>query len=198
MKGTLEGSLMTQATPAPASPLRKYRGLIIAAVVLLLPSAVIGYWLLTLEEDVSLLKRSDYEAAVRKWDDSGIMSYDLDLAFSGGDQIRYIHLEVRDGQVTECLQNGQSPSNKANWDDWTINKQFAMIGDDLNKAERPGGFAVRSNVTITLHADFDPEYGFPRSYWRKARGNTPLQSKWRVVEFKRMPDGGTNQKAAAQ
>jgi hypothetical protein len=188
---------MTQTTTLPAKPKSKRTGWIIAAIVVLVPLIAIGYTAVTMEEDVSLLKRSTYETAVRKWEDSGIMSYNLDLAFSGGDQVRQIHLEVRDGQVTECLEDGHAPSNKANWDDWTINNQFAIIGVDLNKSEQPKGFAVRDTVMITLHANFDPQYGFPRTYHRKARGPTPLQSKWRVVDFQVVDDkataGGANQ-----
>ena len=61
-----------------------------------------------------------------------------------------------------------------------------MIGTDLDKSESPNGFAVRSNVMITLHANFDPEYGYPQSYYRKASGRTPLQSKWTVQKFRRV------------
>ncbi len=174
---------MTQTSTLSSKPKSKRAGWIIAAIVLFVPLIAIGYSALTMEEDVSRLKRATYEAAMHKWDESGIMSYNLDLAFSGGDQVRQIHLEVRDGQATECLENGHAPSQRGTWDDWTINNQFAMIGDDLNKSERPGGFAVRGNVMITLHANFDPKYGFPRTYHRKARGNTPLQSKWQVQDF---------------
>jgi hypothetical protein len=181
---------MAQTSTLPVKPKNKRAGWIVAAVVVFVPLIAIGYRALTMEEDVTRLKRSSYEAAMRKWDDSGIMSYNLHLAFSGGDQVRQIHLKVRDGEVTECLEDGHEPSQRGAWDDWTINNQFAMIGDDLNKSELPGGFAVRSNVTITLHANFDPQYGFPRTYHRKARGNTPLQAKWQVVDFQ-VVDGKT-------
>jgi hypothetical protein len=174
---------MAHAENTTAKPRSKYTGWIIAAVVVLVPLAVISAKLTSVEKDVTLLKRSTYDEAERKWNESGITSYNLDLAFSGGDQVRQIHLEVRDNQVTECLEDGHHPSQKNAWDDWTIDNQFAMIGVDLDKSERPGGFAVRDTVMITLHAEFDPKYGIPRMYHRKARGNTPLQSKWRVVDF---------------
>jgi hypothetical protein len=174
---------MAQAETVTAKPRSKYTAWIIAAVVVIVPLAVIGARLVSIEEDVTLLKRTTYEKAKSKWNESGITSYNLDLAFSGGDQVRQIHLEVRDNQVTECLEDGHHPSQKGAWDDWTIDNQFAIIGIDLDKSERPGGFAVRDTVMITLHADFDPKYGIPRTYHRKARGNTPLQSKWRVVDF---------------
>ncbi len=183
---------MTQTSTLPSKSKNRRVGWIIAAIVVFVPLIAVGYSILTMEEDVSRLKRPAYEAAMRKWEDSGIMNYNLDLAFSGGDQVRQIHLEVRDGQATQCLENGHAPTQRGTWDDWTINNQFAMIGDDLNKAERPEGFAVRGNVTITLHANFDPKYGFPRTYHRKARGNTPLQSKWQVQDFQIVDDKATS------
>lgn len=174
---------MAQADTMTAKPRPKYTGWVIAAIVVIVPLVVVGYRLMSIEEDVTLLKRETFEEARRKWNGSGIASYNLDLAFSGGDQVRDIHLEVRDGQVTECLENGRHPGQRGAWDDWTIDNQFAIIGVDLDKSERPGGFAVRDNVMITLHGVFDPKYGIPREYHRRARGNTPLQSRWRVVKF---------------
>ena len=165
----------------------RHIGWIVAAATILIPVGAIAIWSLTVEEDASLLKRPVFEAAWDKWIDAGIRSYDLDLAFSGGDQKREIHLEVRDGEVTECLFNGRRPSQKGAWDDWTIDNLFKLIGSDLDKAEGPG-FNVQSNVMITLHADFDPTYGYPLLYHRKARGRTPLQSKWTVLKFEPIAD----------
>jgi|GEM_PF-3704616 len=185
---------MADATESGKAKPRQVRhvGWVVAAATVLIPLGAIALWALTTEEDASLLKRPAFEAARDKWIDAGIRSYDLDLAFSGGDQKREIHLEVRNGEVAECLENGRQPSQKGAWDDWTIDNQFKLIASDLDKAEGPG-FNVQSNVMITLHADFEPTYGYPLLYHRKARGRTPLQSKWTVVKFEPIAspaDGG--------
>jgi hypothetical protein len=185
---------MTETMTIAAKPQRKYTRWIIVAAVVVIPLIVVGHRLLTIEEDVTLLTRKKYKEAMQKWESSGISSYNLDLAFSGGDQGREIHLEVRDGAVTECLENGRRPSQRSAWDDWTIDNQFTIIGVDLDKSEVPGGFAVRDTVMITLHADFDSKYGFPRVYHRKARGNTPLQSIWRVLDFEPIEKDGQTTK----
>ena len=152
------------------------------AVVFLVPMLAIGIWAVTHKPDVTLLKRDAFEAAVKKWESSGVSSYDMDVTFAGGDQHKDIHVEVRQGNVTKYVENGHSESR----DRWTVPHQFAMISDDLETAESPEGFRKRTlpNVTVTLHATFDPQYGYPQVYQRKARGKTPLVSNWVVSNFR--------------
>ena len=91
------------------------------------------------------------------------------MRFAGGDLQRIVHIEVRDGAVAKCLENERPPSQKNYWDDWTIANQFALIGSDLDKSDDPAnGFRVKDNVVITLFAEFDPQYGYPVAYNRKA------------------------------
>ena len=94
--------------------LPKHMGWIVAAVVLLVPITALTIWAIThKKEEVAVLKQPDFAAAQAKWDASGISSYNLDLVFSGASQPKSIHVEVRDGQVTECLENGRSQDNEA-------------------------------------------------------------------------------------
>jgi hypothetical protein len=176
---------MQRATTQPARPMQRYAGLIVAAVVFLVPLGALSIWsIFHRKEDGTLLKRSDYQAAKAKWDESRIDSYDLDLVFSGASRPKNIHLEVRDGRVTECLENGRRPRQQNVWDNWTIDNQFTMIQEDLDKAAIPNGFKVQDNVVITLHGEFDAKYGFPLHYLRKvARGRSPLHSQWRLARF---------------
>jgi hypothetical protein len=129
--------------------------------------------------------RAQYKAALQKWKDSGVNSYDLKLTISGrGDQNSEAILEVRNGRVTKSLYNGKpvSPKEEARW---TVENQFKLIDDDLTKSEGPGfGVDVKKGVYITLHADFDPKYGYPDRYFRQAHGPSPLQSQWKVLDFK--------------
>jgi Family of unknown function (DUF6174) len=175
-----------QRTTTQASPRRRrYTGLIVAAIVFLVPLGAISIWAVAHRKvDVTQLNQPDFAAAKSKWDESGIASYDLDLVFSGASLPKKIHIEVRDGRVTECLENGRRPRQQNVWDNWTIDNQFLMIQEDLNKAAMPNGFKVQSNVVITLHGEFDPKYGFPSHYLRKvAKGRSPLHSQWRVDQF---------------
>jgi hypothetical protein len=171
-------------------------GLAIAASVILIPLAAIGIWSLFHADQMPRVKQAGYDEARKKWRAADIQNYDLELIFEGSDRPKNIYVEVRDGEVTKCLENGRAPGQQRFWDDWTINNQFKMIREDLAKAARPGGFAVKSNVTITLHGEFDPTYGFPTQYWRKARGATPLQCKWKVERFEPVVANGTETKEA--
>ena len=70
------------------------------------------------------------------------------------------------------------------WDNFTIDNQFNMIQDDLKKAAIPNGFKVKQDVVITLHGEFDPQYGYPSHYLRRvARGRSPLHCQWRIDRF---------------
>jgi len=133
--------------------------------------------------------RAQYKAALQKWQDAGIKNYDLRLAVSGHiEHSSDVVLEVRDGQVTKSLINGK-PETKKDEANWTIENQFKYIEEDLTTAESPQGFGVKKGVYITLHADFDPKYGYPDRYFRQAHGPSPLQSQWKVKEFKVVEPG---------
>ena len=87
----------------------------------------------------------------------------------------------------KSLYNGK-PESKKYEANWTIENQFKSIDEDLTKAEGPG-FGVKQGVYITLHADFDPKYGYPDRYFRQAHGPSPLQSQWKVLNFKVVEPG---------
>jgi hypothetical protein len=182
-------SLATRKRSGRWSP-TKVGLMIVLPISVLVPLATFGYALLATKwagQDGSIprLTRAAFEDAKRKWKASGIENYNLDLRFSGGDQQTIVHIEVCNGEVTNCLEDGRPPSQKTYWGDWTIASQLAMIGQDLDKSEDPvSGFRTKSNVVITLFGEFDPEFGYPLAYDRKARGPTPLRSNWRVLEFK--------------
>jgi hypothetical protein len=176
---------MQVTTTKPTRQQQRYAGTIVAAVVFLVPLGALSIWAVTHQKQNAIaLKPSDFAAAKTKWDDSGIANYDLDIVISGASQPKNTHIEVRDGRVTECLENGRRPRQQNVWDNWTIDNQFNMIQEDLNKAAIPNGFKVQNNVVITLHGEFDPTYGIPVHYLRKvARGRSPLQCQWRVERF---------------
>ena len=145
--------------------------------MVLVPLAAIGIWLLFHADQLPRVKQATYEEARQKWRAADLQNYDVELTFEGSDRPKKIYVEVRDGEVIKCLENGRVPGQQRFWDDWTIDNQFKMIRDDLATLARPGGFAVKKNVTITLHGEFDPQYGFPVQYWRKAHGSNtaPMQ-----------------------
>jgi hypothetical protein len=146
---------------------------------------MIVYGLLNPKKEDPQVTRAEYKAALQKWKDSGITSYDTRLTLTGqaSNQDSEMILEVRDGRVTKALKNGR-PEAKKDEDAWTIESQFRYIADDLAKAENPNnGFGVKQGVRITLHAEFNPKYGYPEHYLRRAHGPSPLHSQWRVQSF---------------
>jgi hypothetical protein len=155
----------------------------------LLCVGMILYGLLKPNDAQPQVTRAEYRAALQKWKDAGIKDYDMRLTLSGrGDQNTEMILEVRNGVVTKCLKNGRPEAKKVE-DNWTVDNQFKYIEEDLDKAAVPGGFGVKQGVYITLHAEFDPKYGYPDHYFRQAHGPSPLQSQSKVQSFKVVEPG---------
>jgi hypothetical protein len=180
---------MQLTTTKPNRQQQRYAGVIVAAVVFLVPLGALSIWAVTHhKDDATALKAADFAAAKAKWDASGITDYDLDIVISGASQPKNTHLEVRQGRVTDCLENGRRPRQRNVWDNFTIDNQFNMIQEDLDRTGIPNGFKVADTVVITLHGEFDPTYGIPVHYLRKvARGRSPLQCQWRVEQFTALP-----------
>jgi len=146
---------------------------------------MIVYGLFKPSADEPEVTRDEYNAAVKKWRDADVKNYDIQLYLSGrGNQYSDVIVEVRNGRVERALYNGKV-ENKAMQDSWSVENQFRYILEDLDKAEDPNkGFAAQKNVRITLHAVFDPKYGYPDYYFRQAHGASPLHQKWKVQSFK--------------
>jgi hypothetical protein len=131
------------------------------------------------------LTRNELNAAMAQWEKGGLRSYDLDFVFTTGylGDTHY-HLEVRDGEVTKLLRDGHE-NLESSPEYWTIDHQFSVIAEDVEKLEK-GQFKTVPGVTVHLYAEFDPEYGFTKSYRKEARGN-PENFQWHVERFTPLP-----------
>lgn len=132
------------------------------------------------------ITREDLDATEQRWLERGPQSYDVDLMLSGR-QSGPIHVEVRDGLVTRMQRNGVVPSQRRTWDYWSVPNQFATIRQDFDSAENPlGGFGVAAGAEVDIRAEFDPEFGFPRRYYRTVSG-TPYDVEWETTSFAPIP-----------
>ncbi|MGD9647330.1 MAG: DUF6174 domain-containing protein [Pirellulales bacterium] len=123
-------------------------------------------------------------AAMSRWDEFGPRNYDLDLVLSGA-QTGNIHIEVRDGEVTNMTRDGHTPVQRRTWDFWSVPNQMAMIAEDLSSAEGDPqrAFGVSDRGQVVLQAEFDPQLGYPRRYRRQVLGTTTNTIEWRVTRF---------------
>jgi len=130
---------------------------------------------------VPVIKRDDLARAERLWDDQGPASYNMDLTI-GGRQPGVVHIEVRDGKVTQMTRDGVTPSQSRTWEYWTVPEQFETIRQDFDSAETAGGFGAPPGTQTILKAAFDPRFGYPRRYERYVLG-TNLDVEWAVTRF---------------
>lgn len=128
------------------------------------------------------LTESRLEAAEQRWEADGPDSYDMDLELRGarpGD----VHVEVRGGQTVAMTRDGQTPSQRRTWSVWSVPGQFETIERELELAADPEHeMQAAAGTRLRLHAEFDPQYGFPRQFHRIVYGGGP-EVYWRVTRF---------------
>lgn len=162
----------------PALTLGCLLGAVAAGVGLLAVIAITG------RDPFPRLTREALDAAVARWQQAGPANYDLDLVLAGA-QTGNLHIEVRNGDVTQMTRDGKAPVQRRTWDFWSVPNQIAMMDEDLSAAEGDPqrAFGVADRGQIVLQAEFDPELGFPRRYRRQVLG-TSNTIEWRVTAFK--------------
>jgi Family of unknown function (DUF6174) len=128
------------------------------------------------------LTGEDYDSAVRRWDERGPASYDVDLEL-GGNRPGKIHVEVRGGEVTHMTRDGVEPKQKRTWDYWSVPGQLETIGQELEMARDPAGsFKAPGASQVVMWAEFDPELGYPRQYDRVVLG-ADFEVHWKITRF---------------
>jgi hypothetical protein len=115
------------------------------------------------------------------WQHRGSASYDLDLEILG-ERPGPVHVEVRNGEVTNVSVHGQTPPVWTR-DTWTVDGQFKTLKRELELAEDPvHQMGAKTETQLRLKCEFDAEYGFPREFHRIVYGGGP-NVYWRVTRF---------------
>lgn len=140
---------------------------------------------LLLRDPIPPLNRADYDVAVARWRDRAASDYDMRVEFSGA-QVGDFRVEVRGGEVTRLVRDGQPLVNRGTWQSWTVPGMFEIIEIDLARLERPDADAAGE---YRVSVDFDPEWGYPQRYRQIQLGNQK-SSEWRITEFSPRTGGG--------
>jgi hypothetical protein len=112
------------------------------------------------------------QAALQQWQARGPASYDLDVKI-GGAQPGVAHVEVRNGVVRVATRDGL-PLQDWNKDEWSIPGQFEALEREFEfQADPQGEMDAPPGATLWLRCEFDPQYGYPRSFHRYATGGAP-------------------------
>ena len=159
-------------------------GAIIGAIVAAIIAGVV--LVVTLRDNTPLLTRAAYDDARRRWESNGPPSYNLDLQLTGREP-GAIHVEVRSGEVTAMTRDGVAPQQRRTWEYWSVDSQFDLIEQELDKATDPAkGFDAPPGSRVVQRAVFDPRYGYPTQYHRTVMG-TPLEIRWEITRFEPVP-----------
>jgi hypothetical protein len=168
---------------APAR--RRYRPAAVATGVAIgVALAILGGLALlfaTRGERVPEITIATLDAAEELWNKRGPASYRMGIAV-GGRQPGPVEIEVRDGRITRMTRNGVTPQQERTWEYWTVPAQFETIREDLDSAQREGGFGAPAGTKTIIRASFDPNLGYPLRYQRMVLG-TDLNLDWTVTSF---------------
>ena len=153
-------------------------GLTLAALALLVVIVALQFFV---ADRNPLLSAGRLVAAQQLWQQHGPSSYDMEVEIRGA-QPGNVHVEVRDGAVTQESRDGLA-TPKRTWDTWSVPGMFSTLERELVLAEDPQHeMDVAAGTRLQLRCDFDPKNGLPRRYHRFATGAAP-EVFWRVTDF---------------
>jgi hypothetical protein len=136
-----------------------------------------------LRDPISPLTRADYETAVARWREKDPRDYDMHIVFTGG-QVGDYDIEVRGGEVTKLLRDGQPLANRGStWKNWSVPGMFEILETDLGRMENSASQAAEFKISV----EFDGEWGYPARYRQIQLGGTGRTSEWHVTQFSPQP-----------
>jgi hypothetical protein len=177
-----ESTQAANGAPLPSARRHRPRAIALGMALGLLVALVVFFAIRRSANGTPRLTQEDYDAAVRRWDERGPASYDVDLEL-GGNRPGKIHVEVRGGEVTHMTRDGVEPTQKRTWDYWSVPGQLETIGQELQMARDPAGsFKAPGASQVVMWAEFDPELGYPQQYDRVVLG-ADFEVHWKITRF---------------
>lgn len=127
-----------------------------------------------------LLTSERFEAAWERWRKTGPSDYVIQVRVTGSQPATYRVL-VEDGEAREAFRNGQPLQQRRTFETWSVPGMFSTIEADLTRQQGkvPAGVAP---ARMTLRAEFDPEFGYPRKY-RRIEWGQGIEVNWEVEKF---------------
>jgi hypothetical protein len=150
-----------------------------AALILAVVAAVV-----VLGDRLPPLTDDTLEAAMDRWDASGVDNYALDLEITG-QRAGKVHVEVVNGVVTGATRNDQQLGESRTREVWSVPGQFDMMRRGLEIASDPAGeLQLRRGTQVVVRARFDSELGYPRAFSQATLGGG-TEFGWKTVRFER-------------
>jgi hypothetical protein len=110
-------------------------------------------------------------------------NYDIEVRVTGSQPAVY-RVEVRGGEAQAASRNGEPLLTRRTFGTWSVPGMFSTISRDIEAVERhAAGQAERFTPRLTLRAEFDAEYSYPKRYRRIQQWST-VEVAWEVSEFR--------------
>ena len=101
-----------------------------------------------------------------------------------GSQPAIYRVEVRCGEAQAAWRNGAPLTTHRTFGTWSVPGMFSTISRDIEALERhAAGKAERFTPRLTLRAEFDAQYHYPRRDRRIQQWST-VEVAWEVTEFR--------------
>jgi hypothetical protein len=124
-----------------------------------------------------------FHAAHERWKAVAPPNYDIEVRVTGSQPATY-RVEVRGGEAQAAWRNGRELTSRRTFGTWSVPGMFSTISRDIEAVERhAAGKADRFTPRLTLRAEFDPEYSYPKRY-RRIQDRSTVEVAWEVVEFR--------------
>jgi hypothetical protein len=124
-----------------------------------------------------------FHAAHERWKAVAPLNYDIEVRVTGSQPVTY-RVEVRAGEARAAWRNGHGLTTRRTFGTWSVPGMFSTISRDIDAVERhAAGKADRFTPRLTLRAEFDPQYSYPKRY-RRIQDRSTVEVAWEVVEFR--------------
>lgn len=137
------------------------------------------------QQQLPLLQPDDFDRAQQRWDAIGPASYNLEVVVTGRQPATY-YVEVRDGEVTTAMRDGEALSQRRTMGTWSVPGMLTTIHMDVLNLERHRqGTADSQTPQLLLRGVFDEHDGHPRRYHRTElrRWGPNAETMWEVRRF---------------
>lgn len=130
-----------------------------------------------------------FHAAHERWKAAAPADYDVEIQVTGSQPAVY-RVQVRGGEAVGAWRNGEPLNQRRTYGTWSVPGMFSTISRDIEAVERhAAGKAERFTPRLTLRAEFDAQYSYPKRYRRIQQWST-VEVAWVVREFRVMgPEG---------
>jgi hypothetical protein len=152
---------------------------------------VIG--VLLMRQTLPPLTQESLDAAYQRWQEQQPEAYDYDVQVTGN-RPSSLQVQVRRGQVTHLVRDGNANTPLRTWSFWSIDglfdaleRELEMAGGDRAKADNGTQQPTHGAV---LHAQFNSEWGYPEMFRRHVPGQQ-LDMGWRITRFEVVTRGGS-------